>query len=186
MTGYTVRKVYITKNRYPGLYAVMDDFARKAKLLRNAALFRIRNNFTARNKEHLTANETEVRNEILNTHFKKHRPKAVISYTQLDRIMRDNNNPDYFSGLPMQSAEEVLKGACRDFKGWLSALKDYKAHPEKYLGKPKMPQIACFWSIRCADVPSLLYIRESLLRLSISHSSSFLNSTSIATLSITV
>ena len=44
---YGIIKLNIRQNRYPGLYAYLDEMSRKSKLLRNAALFRIRNNFTA-------------------------------------------------------------------------------------------------------------------------------------------
>ena len=53
--------------------------------------------------------------------------------------MRATHNPDYFAGLPMQTAENIIQQAVQDFKNWLSALKDYKANPSKYTGKPKMP-----------------------------------------------
>ena len=50
------------------------------------------------------------------------------------------DNPDFLAGLPMQSAQNVLKQAVQDFKDWLKALSDYKKHPEKYLGRPRMPR----------------------------------------------
>ena len=43
------------------IYSYCDDFCRKAKLLYNAALFRIRNIFTGYEKEHRTDNEEDVR-----------------------------------------------------------------------------------------------------------------------------
>ena len=49
--AYSVTKLNIRQVRYPELYAYLDDMSRKAKLLRNAALFRIRNNFTIRGKD---------------------------------------------------------------------------------------------------------------------------------------
>ena len=55
---YRTDRIYVTENHE--LYAYLDGFAHKAKCLHNAALFRVRNAFTAHNKTALTANETEV------------------------------------------------------------------------------------------------------------------------------
>ena len=59
---YRTDRIYVTENHE--LYAYLDDFAHKAKCLHNAALFRIRNAFTAHNKTALTANEKEVQGEL--------------------------------------------------------------------------------------------------------------------------
>ena len=52
----------------------------------------------------------------------------VLSYRALDAVMRANRNPDFFGGLPMQTAQRILKEAVSTFKGGLSALKEYKRH----------------------------------------------------------
>lgn len=122
------------------MYGYLDSYARKSKLLQNAALFRLRNWFTAHGKQSLTVNEHSVADEIeAAVHAGMKRPKAVLSYPALDRIMRVNHNPDFFAGLPMQSAQECLKQKSREFKSWLNALKAYKTDPSRFLGKPKMP-----------------------------------------------
>ena len=54
--------------------------------------------------------------------------------------MRAAGNPDFFAGLPMQSAQEVLKAAIRSMKSWKEACQGYRADPSAYLGKPKMPK----------------------------------------------
>ena len=59
---YRTDRIYVTENHE--LYAYLDGFAHKAKYLRNAALFRVRNAFTAHNKTALTANEKEVQGEL--------------------------------------------------------------------------------------------------------------------------
>lgn len=53
--------------------------------------------------------------------------------------MRVTENPDFFIGLPMQTAQAMVKQAVTDFKNWLASLREYKKHPEKFLGRPKMP-----------------------------------------------
>lgn len=122
-----------------------------AKNLYNASLYRIRQNFTARNKEHLSANEIEVLNEI-NTTIQScglKKPKSLIHYHFLEKLMRATGNPDFFAGLPMQSAQHILKDAVESFKGWLSSLKSYKRKPALFTGKPKMPKYCKFDSYKC-------------------------------------
>ena len=48
--------------------------------------------------------------------------------------MRVTDNPDFFAGLPKQTAQQMTKQAVTDFKNWLVSLREYKKHPEKYLG----------------------------------------------------
>lgn len=138
--GYTVVQRVITSNDWA--YSYLDRFARKAKLLYNAALFRIRNIFTGYDKDHRTENETEVFAEVqlLQGSYPGKTVRKVITYYQLEKLLRVTGNPDFFSGLPMQTAQAVVKSAVSDFRNWLSALKEYQKHPEKFLGKPKMPK----------------------------------------------
>ena len=112
-----------------------------SRRLYNAALFRIRQNFTARKKEKLSANERQVMDEISLTASTYHlvKPKAFISYFFLEKLMRATNNPDFFAGLPMQTAQCVLKQAVSDFKGWIKAVKSYNKDPSSFTGRPKMP-----------------------------------------------
>ena len=60
-------------------------------------------------------------------------------YGILQSLMRITSNPDFFSGLPMQTAQHVIRQVCTDFKGWLASLKKYRKDPSGYTGKPKMP-----------------------------------------------
>ena len=132
---YRTDRIYVTENHE--LYAYLDDFAHKAKCLRNAALFRVRNAFTAHNKTALTANEKEVQGEL--ALLKGQKSYYVLGYGILQRLMRITNNPDFFSGLPMQTAQHVIRQVCTDFKGWLASLKKYRKDSSGYTGKPKMP-----------------------------------------------
>lgn len=124
------------------IYTYCDSNARLAKLLYNAALFRIRQIFTGYSKDARTENEAEVFAEVdlLQKVYPSIKVKHVISYNHLEKLMRVTENPDYFAGLPMQTAQAVLKQAVSDFDNWLRSLKDYKKNPSKYLGKPKMPR----------------------------------------------
>lgn len=124
------------------LYPYFDNLCRKSKLLYNAALFRVRNIFTGYDKEHRTENEIEVFQEValLQRSYPNMHVRRVISYTHLEKMMRVTENPDFFSGLPRQTAQQMVKQSVTDFKNWLVSLREYKKHPEKYLGKPKMPR----------------------------------------------
>ena len=132
---YRTDRIYVTENHE--LYAYLDGFAHKAKCLHNAALFRIRNAFTAHNKTALTANEKEVRDEL--ALLKGQKSYYVPGYGILQSLMRITSNPDFFSGLPVQTAQHVIRQVCTDFKGWLASLKTYRKDPSGYTGKPKMP-----------------------------------------------
>ena len=132
---YRTDRIYVTENHE--LYAYLDDFAHKAKCLRNAALFRVRNAFTAHNKTALTANEKEVQGEL--ALLKGQKSYYVLGKGVVEHVFRITNNPDFFSGLPMQTAQHVIRQVCTDFKGWFASLKKYRKDPSGYTGKPKMP-----------------------------------------------
>ena len=132
---YRTDRIYVTENHE--LYAYLDGFAHKAKCLRNAALFRVRNAFTAYNKTALTANEKEVQGEL--ALLKGQKSYYVLGKGVVEHVFRITNNPDFFSGLPMQTAQNVIRQVCTDFKGLLASLKKYRKDSSGYTGKPKMP-----------------------------------------------
>lgn len=138
---YLADQTIISKNNFKEIYAYMDGYAALSKNLYNAALFRVRQIFTGFDKENRTANEAEVFEEValLEHTYPSIHVKKVISYNHLEYLMRVTNNTDFFAGLPMQTAQAVLKAAVQDFKDWLSSLRKYKKDPSGYTGKPKMP-----------------------------------------------
>ena len=124
------------------IYDYCDSNAQKAKLLYNAALFRIRQIFTGWDKDSRTDNEKEVFAEVtlLQQTYPSIKVKRVISYCHLEKLMRVTHNPDFFAGLPSQTAQAVVKHAVTNFSNWLKSLKVYKQDPSKFLGKPQMPR----------------------------------------------
>ena len=138
---YIVSQSIISENKIPWAYHIFEKDAHLSKNLYNAALYRIRQIFTGYDKTNRTENEREVFSyvEKLEAVYPSIRVSKVISYGHLEKLMRIEQNPDFFSGLLMQTAQHVLKQATGDFKNWLKALKDYSKTPSKYLGKPKMP-----------------------------------------------
>ena len=132
---YRTDRIYVSTQHE--MFPYFDELAHKAKNLYNASLFRIRNTFTAHDKTNVTSNEKEVLEEL--ALLKGQKTYRVLGYGVLQRMMRVTQNPDFFAGLPMQSAQATVKHACSDFQNWLSALKKYKQNPALFTGKPRMP-----------------------------------------------
>ena len=88
--------------------------------------FRVRNIFTGYDKEHRTENEVEVFQEValLQRSSKHARPQSDL-YTHLEKMMRVTENADFFSGLPRQTAQQMVKqNSVTDFKNWLASLRE--------------------------------------------------------------
>lgn len=117
------------------LYGYCADVTSAGKDLYNAAMYLLRNNFTAAGKvkrgEVLTPNEREVRERVLNV-----TDRTVLTYTVLNKLLYAG--PQY-KALPAHMAQRTLKTAAEAFKGWLSALSGYKKDSSRFLGRPKMP-----------------------------------------------
>lgn len=147
------------------IYDYCDDLSRKSKLLYNASLFRIRNIFTGYEKEHLTSNEAEVFGEVklLHESYPDIHIQKVICYKHLEKLMRVTENPDFFAGLPMQTAQAIVKQAVTDFNNWLKSLKAYAKHPEDFLGRPKMPHYKkdSLTTVTVTNQDAVLYSEES-------------------------
>ena len=132
----------LSEDNFKQIFAFADRNSRLAKLLYNAALFRIRQVFTGWNKEERTDLEKSVFAEIqcAKETYKDFTCRRVFSYKALDRTLRANKNPDFFAGLPMQTAQSIVRQATIDFKAWLDALKVYKKDPSSFTGRPRMPK----------------------------------------------
>lgn len=161
---YTVRQIIIKKTN-ADIYNYCQRRAELAYRLYNAALFRIRQIFTGFNRESLNDNQKQVFAEI--KALSKARPdltvKQFIGYRQLEKMMRITGNPDFFAGLPAQTSQAMVRHARQDFNNWLSALKDFKKNPSKYLGKPKMPhykKVPCCFTITNQD--AVIFYRDKL------------------------
>ena len=64
-----------------------------------------------------------------------------IRYEELDQILKqDLEYPDYRAMPTAQSAQQVLRLLDKNWKSFLAAIKDWKQHKEKYLGRPKLPK----------------------------------------------
>ena len=139
---YKADTTVLSKEKNPQIFNQMEKNLRLSKNLYNAALFRIRQVFTGWDKEVRTGNEEEVFGEvrIMQAAYPGVKVGRVLSYRALDAIMRANGNPDFYAGLPMQTAQYVLKEAVTVFGAWLKSLKEYRCAPGRYTGKPRMPK----------------------------------------------
>lgn len=66
--------------------------------------------------------------------------RTVPAYEALDKMLKANTvYPDYKSMPTAQSAQQVLRMLCSGWKAFRKASADFAKHPEKYLGRPRMP-----------------------------------------------
>jgi putative transposase len=141
MIVYHTSKICI--NRSHSLFSWCETITSCATNLSNACRFRQRQILTAKNKNinELTDNEKKIVNEFLQIE-EYHSIKDIpnISYKSMEKVMRINNNPDFFAkGLPRQSAQHVLQNAISDMKNYYASLKEWYKHPKKYKSKPNLP-----------------------------------------------
>lgn len=143
---YNVYKNYI-KDDNP-LYTTLDEWSHLANNLYNESLFVMRQLFIGLAKQDGKRQKLEVAT-IKNVRkvAKLYKREIILNKTQrlvnhffLDFYFKTTNNKNYYSALPRQTAQAVIKEANARFSEWLKALKDYKKNPSKYTGKPKMPK----------------------------------------------
>lgn len=65
--------------------------------------------------------------------------KNFLSYETLDAYFSFTENPDYYS-LPEQVNQQIMKKVNANWKSFFESLKDFKANPSKYTGRPKAPR----------------------------------------------
>ena len=140
MADYRTRKVCVSKG-HP-LFSYCENITSLACNLYNAARFRQRQAMTASKKapSELTANEKEVIDEFRRAGEPMPENGRYPSRRTIEAVMRACGNPDFFAeGLPRQSAQHVLIKADGDMESFFKAIKDWKANPGKFLGKPELP-----------------------------------------------
>ena len=96
-------------------FAMLRDFCHRAKNLYNHANYIVRKAF------------------IENGNW--------IRYQELDEILKaDAAYPDYKDMPTAQAAQQTLRLVDKDWKSFFAAIKDWKNHKDKYLGRPKLPR----------------------------------------------
>lgn len=96
-------------------YGLVQSFCHMSKNLYNHANYLIRQSFT--------------------------KDGTWLRYHTLDKLLKaDKGFPDY-QGMPTaQSAQQTLRVLDQNWKSFFQAMKDWKKHPEKYFGRPKLPK----------------------------------------------
>ena len=59
-------------------------------------------------------------------------------YNSVD-IYHATKNLDSYRYLPTKVSKQIVRRVSEAWKSWISALKDWKKYPQKYLGKPRIP-----------------------------------------------
>ncbi len=59
------------------------------------------------------------------------------NYNLLDKILK--STPEY-RALPAKVAQQTLRNLEQNWRSFFSAIKEYKSHPDKFLGTPKLPK----------------------------------------------
>ena len=142
-TMYRTDKYHIKKGHK--LYSYCHSLCLSAAILYNRANFLLRQYATAvRDFEQykpLTENQLTVWQMISDiTGSTKYAPKGKwLTYGTLDYVLKSLKDPAYM-GLPAQANQQVLKLLLRDYKSFFESLKEYKSHPEKFTGRPKLPK----------------------------------------------
>ncbi len=92
-------------------YQVIDRAAFASKNLYNAALYEMRQVFIFQG--------------------------IRLTYNQMDKRMQRH---EAYKALPAKVAQQVLKLLDKNWKAWEEAIKEWKEHPEKFLGHPALPK----------------------------------------------
>ena len=145
-TTYNLYKCHIKDNN--PLYKVLDEWSHLANNLYNESLFVMRQLFTGLTKSSDKRHELEATTiedvlKIVSLYKKEiilNEEKRLVDYSFLDFYFKKTSNENYYSLLPRQTAQAVIKEANAKFTEWLQALNDYKKNPAKYTGRPRMPK----------------------------------------------
>ncbi|GIP35775.1 RNA-guided endonuclease TnpB family protein [Paenibacillus sp. J2TS4] len=153
---YRTQQVWIK----PGhrLFAYLDQACQNAKNVYNTTNFYIRQVFTAfRSKKKLQPLQQQVldtitahvdlMNERRSNKNRLHpfqlpsQEKPFIHYHFLDALFKVIDQTDYRS-LPAQSSQGIMKVVFHNWKAFFQSVKDYRKHPDKYNGPPRIPGYA--------------------------------------------
>ena len=125
------------------LFEWCEHNSRLANNLYNATLFRVRNSMTGRKKEpsKITENEKNVLNEV-EIYCIKHLPPSsgILSYYALEELMRNSRNPDFYSGIPIHAADNVIKSVCEAMKSFFAVTEAYNKDKSSFPGRPSLPR----------------------------------------------
>ena len=101
------------------------------------------------NERQQEAHQKRIRKQLLNptdqrTNSRCHlfelpsRTSPYVDYAFLDCLFKVMEQADY-RAMPAQCSQWVMKGVFANWQSFFSSMKDYRAHPDKYAGRPHIP-----------------------------------------------
>jgi len=84
---------------------------------------------------HVAKNLYNETNYIVRYEFTKN--GKWIRYNTLDKLLKQSEN---YKALPAQTAQHILKVLDQNWQAFFKAMKEWKAHPDKFHGRPKPPK----------------------------------------------
>lgn len=64
-----------------------------------------------------------------------------LTYREVEKLLHDDTEyTDYWELGLANSSQQILRVLDKNWKSFFKAIKDWKLHPEKYLGRPKLPK----------------------------------------------
>jgi len=61
---------------------------------------------------------------------------GYLTYNQMASLMKET---EQYQALPAKVSQQVLRGLDRNWQSFFAASSEFKSHPDKFLGKPKIP-----------------------------------------------
>jgi len=102
-------------NRQNKWYKLLENKCYIAKNIYNHANYLIRQTFVKTNK--------------------------YLTYEEVEKLLHDDvEYPDYWNLGLANSSQQILRVLDKNWKSFFKSIKDWKLHPEKYLGRPKLPK----------------------------------------------
>ncbi|MEQ9484942.1 RNA-guided endonuclease InsQ/TnpB family protein [Coleofasciculus sp. F4-SAH-05] len=62
--------------------------------------------------------------------------QGYLTYNQMASLMKDT---EQYKALPAKVSQQVLRGLERNWKSFFAANSEFKKHPDKFIGRPKIP-----------------------------------------------
>ena len=91
------------------------------------------------NKCYIAKNIYNHANYLIRQTFVK--TNKYLTYKEVEKLLHDDiEYPDYWDLGLANSSQQILRVLDRNWKSFFKSIKDWKSHPEKYLGRPKLPK----------------------------------------------
>jgi putative transposase len=104
----------------------LADLTDKARRLYNRANYLIRQKFISTSKQ---KEEGKI-------------DKAIyLNYYEIIKLVKQGEILEYYD-LPVQTSQQILKLLDKNWRSFFKAIKEYKKTPDKFLGKPKIPDFS--------------------------------------------